>query len=157
MDSSEMFQTSPDKFQFLQIHKKIERQDFFDYAVLINTYNPHINFYETLRALILRLQTDIFIIDSSPTDNVLVKLRSIILSINTIQPININIFYYRIQNYGEPYAINFGLKQINEKKYRLVTIFTDDTSLARETFPAHKIYEYFYEKDRGYFHNTFLC
>lgn len=140
-----MFQISPTKFQFLQIHKKNERQDFFDYTVLFNIYNPPLSFYETLRKLILRPETDIFIIDSSPTDNVLVRLRSIIQSINTLQPININIFYYRIPNCGVPYAINFGIKQIKERKYRLVTIFTDDTSLVRETFPAHKIYEYFYK------------
>jgi hypothetical protein len=129
-------------FQFSQINQREKEQNFLRYALLISTYNPPPYFYEALEKFISIQEIDIFIIDSSPTDSVPIKTSLITSSISNL---NKNIFYYKVPNCGQPFKLNFGLQQVNEKGYNLATILTDDTELAYKTFPAHKIYNYFYE------------
>jgi len=129
-------------FQFSQINQREKEKNFLRYALLISTYNPPPYFYEALEKFISIQEIDIFIIDSSPTDSVLIKTSLITSSISNL---NKNIFYYKVPNCGQPFKLNFGLQQVDEKGYNLATILTDDAALASKTFPAHKIYNYFYE------------
>ncbi len=112
------------------------------FVVIVNTYNPSIDkikkIIETLVTSDNRIKLFIIITDSSPTALFLEgDLKTIVMQGS------VEIKYLKLENFGEPYALNSGIKfaKINYNP-DLIMLLTDDAILYSK-IPYISIYEYF--------------